>query len=268
MSTPFPGMDPYLEETDLWTDVHHSLIAALANTLAPQLAPNYYVSVEERTYIAQKDKKSFAGRPDVGIVRRKVRETRPALMPATGGVALAESVLVTLPVLDYVRETFLEVRAVDSDRVVTVIEILSPANKRATGQGREQYEQKRLDVLSTTTHLVEIDLLRAGTPMFISEDQIKAHYRILISRSLQRPRAELYPFDVRDAIPNFILPLRRWPIDQDLEPIVQLGAVLHDLYDRARYDLRLDYSKEPTPRLSKEDAAWADALLRKADLRE
>ncbi|MGB0389096.1 MAG: DUF4058 family protein [Ardenticatenaceae bacterium] len=267
MSTPFPGMDPYLERSDLWPDVHNSLIAGLRDVLAPQLAPRYYVSVEERTYIAQKDKKSFAGRPDLGIVKRRVRETRPAFVAATGGVALAEPVLVTLPILDYVRETFLEVRAVDSDRVVTVIEILSPANKRATGEGRKQYEQKRLDVLNTITHLVEIDLLRGGIPMFIWEDQIKADYRILISRCLQRPHGDLFPFDVRDPIPNFVLPLRRWPIDQQPEPVVQLGAVLHDLYDRARYDLRVDYTKEPTPRLSKEDAAWGDALLREASLR-
>lgn len=266
MTTPFPGMDPYLERADLWPDVHNRLIASLADVLAPQLAPRYYVSVEERTYISENKESPFAGRPNLGIVQRKWRETGPTLMPTTTNVAVAEPLFVNLPVLDYVRETFLEVRAADSERVTTVIEILSPANKRF-GAGREQYEQKRLDVLGTMAHLVEIDLLRAGQRMFIWEDQIESHYRILISRSYHRPSAELYPFDVRDPIPNFILPLQRWRQVQEPEPIVQLGAVLHALYERAHYNLRVDYGKKPTPRLSKEDAAWSDKLLREGNWR-
>jgi hypothetical protein len=69
---------------------------------------------------------------------------------------------VELPVPDRARETYLEVRAVGDGGVVTVIEVLSPANKRP-GEGRRLYLQKRAAVLGGLTSLVEIDLLRAGS---------------------------------------------------------------------------------------------------------
>ena len=82
-------------------------------------------------------------------------------------------------------------------------------------------------------------------------------YRILVSRGDHRPNATLYAFGVRQAIPLFPLPLK--PADH--EPRVDMGQLLHDLYDRASYDLRLDYREEAVPPLAGEDAAWADALL-------
>ncbi|MEI7769214.1 MAG: DUF4058 family protein, partial [Chloroflexales bacterium] len=50
MPTPFPGMDPYLEQPAIWPDFHNSLIVALRDDLAPRLRPRYYVAIEERTY--------------------------------------------------------------------------------------------------------------------------------------------------------------------------------------------------------------------------
>ena len=65
MPTPFPGMDPYLEQPALWPDVHNGLIAELRNTLVPQLCPQYYVALEERTYLAVPTGLAFVSRPDV-----------------------------------------------------------------------------------------------------------------------------------------------------------------------------------------------------------
>ncbi len=263
MSTPFPGMDPYLERSYLWPDVHNRLIAALANLLAPQLRPNYYVSVEERTYIADKDGDFFTGRPDVAVV-----QPRPSrsfnILPVVERVAttIASTIQVTLPIIDQERMTYLEIRSVGSNRVITVIEILSPVNKRA-GPGRVNYEQKRLNMFYSASHFIEIDLLRANTPMFLVDYDHKSDYRILVSRAEERPKAELLPFNVRDTIPTFQLPLK--PGDE--EPLVDLGQVLHTLYDIAGYDLRIDYRQEPTPQFSKEDALWADKLLREAGWR-
>jgi hypothetical protein len=62
---------------------------------------------------------------------------------------------------------------------------------------------------------------------------------------------------VRDPIPTFALPL----LPGDTEPTVDLGVVLHALYDRARFDLRLDYTRPPVPPLAGDDAAWARALM-------
>ena len=65
MTYPFPGMNPYLERVSLWPDIHLELIRNIRLILAAGLAPRYYVSVEERTYITAVDPNSFVGRPDV-----------------------------------------------------------------------------------------------------------------------------------------------------------------------------------------------------------
>jgi hypothetical protein len=250
-------MDPYLERPGLWPDVHNRLIAALADALAPLLRPRYFVSIEERTYTVAPDDLIFAGRADVAVVERGIRDPGEAFVADTDGVVTVE-----VPLLDEVRETFLEVRSVANERIVTVLELLSPANKR-TGAGREQYLEKRFGIFGTRTNLVEIDLLRAGDPMPVLGWGGQSDYRLLLSRGDHRPRAQLLPFGVRQPIPSFALPLLRG----DDEPKVDLSALLHALYDRAGYDLRLDYRADAEPPLDGEDAAWADELLRTAGLR-
>ena len=42
---------------------------------------------------------------------------------------------------------------------------------------------------------------------------------------------------------------------------MDVGQLLHELYDRAGYDLRVDYLLAPVPALEDEDAAWATQLL-------
>lgn len=71
------------------------------------------------------------------------------------------------------------------------------------------------------------------------------------------PLAEAGVIQVDVPIPDFPLPL----LPGDDEPIVKLNAILHNLYDRARYDLRLDYNRPPVPPLGDEDADWANQLL-------
>jgi hypothetical protein len=91
--------------------------------------------------------------------------------------------------------------------------------------------------LNSTTHLVEIDLVKTGNFMPMAE-AIPSHYRILVSRANLRPEAELYPFNVRESIPQFLLPLQ--PTDQ--EPVVNLSEVLRQVYQEAALDLAIDYS--------------------------
>jgi len=251
MPSPFPGMDPYLEHPDLWPDVHHGLIESLRRALTPVLRPRYRVLVETRTYRVEPGDVVFIGRPDVSTVRTARELTAPYPAPAPG-----EPRTVQVPVPDLVEEGYLEVRDVASGEVVTVLELLSPTNKRP-GEGRRLYETKRLTILGTFTHLVEIDLLRAYEPMLVYGDGHQSHYRILVSRSNRRPRADLYTFSVRDPIPTFKLPLRR----DDEEPVVELGRLLHELYDRAGYDLSVDYRQDPVPPLEGEYAEWAAELL-------
>jgi hypothetical protein len=246
-------VDPYLENPELWPDVHNRLIAALGDDLSPLLRPNYYVALEERTYLEEPGELVLVGRPDLTVVDRNrqgaARGSKHSLTPTL--------VEVELPIGAQVRETFLEVRTATEGDVVTVVELLSPGNKRS-GMGRRVYLDKRELVLSTHTSLVELDLLRAGEPMPTIGPRVGSDYSILVSRGYRRPKADLIPFGVRDPIPQFPLPLRRG----ENELTVALGRVLHGLYDRASYDLRIDYSKDPVPPLASDDADWARALVR------
>lgn len=162
---------------------------------------------------------------------------------------------------DYmVKQRYLEIRDVATREVITVIEILSPANKRR-GDGRRQYERKRQKVLESQTHLVEIDLLRAGDPMPLAlpgaAENGPPAYRIVVSRSPRRPYADVYLFSLRQPIPNVPIPLR--PGDE--EPLLPLNDLLHAVYDQGAYDLVVDYGRPPQPPLADEDAAWSQTLL-------
>ena len=168
---------------------------------------------------------------------------------------------VNIPIPEEIRETYLEVREIATGEVITVIELLSPKNKRQ-GEGRKAYQTKRLQILGSSTNLVEIDLLRAGESMPILDNDIKSDYRILVSRSQLRPRAELYPFNLLEAIPAFFLPLQKG----DIEPLVNLQNVIQDLFDRAGLDLAIDYNSEAVPPIQEPDLNWVNDLLKEQDL--
>jgi Protein of unknown function (DUF4058) len=261
MPSPFPGMNPYLENPALWQKVHKRLMVAIADNLSPQLRPKYIVDIEERVYQTTDDDSLLVGIPDVVV---QVQQT--AIKPETANIAVVappgKPTTVNIPIPETVRESYLEVRDVVTREVVTVIEVISPKNKRP-GEGLRAYEKKRLRVLGSLTNLVEIDLLRLGKPMLIYDSEISGNYRILVSRSERRPKADLYAFNLQNAIPLFSLPLR----EDDVEPLVDLQTLLNELYDRASYDLVIDYSKEAVPALSENDAVWADLVLRQQGLR-
>lgn len=246
-------MDPYLEHPALWPDVHNSLITAMRDALAPVVAPRYYIGVESRTYLLKPDDLVFIGRPDLSVI--------PSQEPhqlSSRPLADLDVLEVDVPMSDEVEETFLEVHDVKTGKLVTGVEVLSPINKQ--GKGRQDYEEKRQDYFRTRTNLVEIDLLRAGEPMPVIGKPIRSDYRILVSRGSRRPHAQLYAFNLRHPIPQFPLPL----LPGDVEPLVNLNDILHSLYERARFDLRLDYTQPPVPPLSDENAAWAHELLKNA----
>lgn len=263
MPSPFPGMDPYLERPGFWPGVHHWLIIEIGRFLSPQLRPKYRVAVEVRTYQTTGGS-MLVGLPDVAVQRVQASSRSDQYDRQNVAVlsAPAESVTVTLPMPEMVKEGYLEIREVGTEAVVTAIEILSPSNKRS-GEGRDTYEKKRQRVLGSATHLVEIDLLRAGKPMPTLNNNIESNYRILVSRADRRPYADLYAFDMPSPIPSFSLPLQ----PGDAEPVLDLQFLLNEVYDLSGYDLAIAYSQEPVPPLSEADAAWADAWLRARGLR-
>jgi hypothetical protein len=253
MKTPFPGMDPYLEHPVLWPDVHNRLIAAISDALTPLVAPRYYIGLERRIYLLVPDDLVLLGCPDGSVRKDAGDHSKASRLRSTSQAAVLQ---VEVPMNDEVGENYLEVHEAKTGTLVTILELLSPANK-LHAKGRRQYEEKRGRVFQARTSFVEVDLLRSGDPMPVVGRVDRSDYRILVSRGSRRPRADLYLFSVRQPIPCFTLPL----LPGDEEPAVDLTAILLALYDRARFDLRLDYTVQPVPPLNEEDAAWARTLL-------
>lgn len=254
MPSPLPGMDPYLEHPRSWPNFHHRLITAIAISLGPQLRPKYRVVVEEAIYQTEGQNSVLVGIPNVTVQKARRNQTKPGQELANGpsnDVAVAQPILVDLPMPEVVRQGYLEIRDVATSEVVTVMEVLSPTNKRP-GEGRRTYEAKRQTVLASPTNLVEIDLLRQWPPIVQLPEQVKTHYRILVSASVNRPRASLYAFNLQEPIPAFPLPLR----EGESEPIINLQGLLGDIYDQSGYDLVIDYNEEPVPPLEQDDAVW------------
>jgi hypothetical protein len=254
MPSPFPGMNPYLENPSLWAGVHHWLITEIARSLNPVLRPRYFVAVEERVYETSMTGTSAVGIPDDIIIQTGNIRSTPTTTAAT--IPLTQPISVRVPVVETEREGYLEVREVGTETVITVIEILSPKNKRS-GVGRQQYEAKRQKILSSQTHLVEIDLLRQWQVMPLESPPVSCHYRVLVSRSDCRPLADLYAFNLPDPIPVFPLPLQ----SGDVEPCIDLQNLLHKIYDEAGYDLRLDYRQDPVPPLDEAATIWLNQWL-------
>ena len=232
------------------------LITTIGNELAPRLSPDYVVAVEERTYISALHPDTYLGRADILIGGPHMAEPAPVLTP-TATRSTTMPVLVEVPVADVVTERYLEIRDVDFGAVITVIEILSPGNKRLGSQGYEEYQVKRQETITSRTNLVEIDLLRAGERPPLKGSAPASDYRIVVLRGWERPRGQLYPFGVRHPIPIIPIPLRRG----EEEPLLDLNTLLHTLFDQAVYALRIDYSQPPTPPLSDADTAWAAELI-------
>jgi hypothetical protein len=165
--------------------------------------------------------------------------------------------LIQWPKLRQRTHRYLQIVDSADNRVVTVIEILSPSNK-TTGADGENYRAKRLQYLAGRVNLVEIDLLRAGERAPLGEPPPPASdYYVLVSRAEMFPEAELWPFSVRDALPRVPVPLDT----QAREATLDLRACIDRVYDEGRYHHSIDYTRPLTPPLTEPDAAWARELL-------
>lgn len=261
MPSPFPGMDPYLEAPTVWPGLHISLIAAVKRHLQPLLVPGYYADIGERLYIEDVHHAIY---PDLGIHRRPTGEESRG---GTATIVADEPTVVSWDVRH--REPYLEIRAVGSNEVVAVLEILSPSNKTPGAKGRDEYLRKQEEVLASPVHLIEIDLLRAGAPTAMVPPgrlwELSAHdYVVCVCRAQDRGQSEIYGVSLRGRLPRVRIPLR--PPDSDV--VLDLPAVFAECYEEGGYAYRIDYRQAPPdPPLRIDDQQWLDARLRKAGLR-
>ena len=253
----FPGMDPYLENPEIWLGFHNRFVVYLADQLQPRLRPRYIASIEARVFIegnAGYRIADVAVRPvshHPGPAVAVLEPDAPVLVHASG----PEIVESYIAILD--RNTGLE--------VVTVIELLSPTNKYA-GPGRDSYLAKQRETLASATHLVEIDLLRLGphtlaVPESLSRGRGPYDYLVSVCRArAPRTEFELYPRRLRDRLPRVALPLAAG----DPDVTIDLQAVLAQTYEAGSYRLTLNYASPCVPPLFPADQDWADALIRES----
>jgi hypothetical protein len=251
MPSPFPGMNPYFEQEEVWHDFHERFLPAAAEALGVQVQPDYIVKIDEHVYVHEipSGPRRFLGRADLSVA---------PVGPPSGSessVGLLDSpALVRLPIADIESESFIEIRDRRSRGLVCVVELLSPANKR-TGPDREQYLAKRRQILASPAHLVELDLLRGGEPL-PSEDRPACDYSVVVSRAEDRPLAGFWPIGLRDRLPVVPVPLRLSHPDARLD----LQSLVHRLHDAAGYQYYI-YEGSPSPALTDDDLAWCRQLL-------
>jgi hypothetical protein len=253
MQSPFPGMDPYLEDPTEWPDLHVRLIIALSRQLTAQIAPAFYVRVEQRVSIVEPE----ADVRRVIIPDLYLAQTGSAsLAQASATTTIAAPTLITILEEPELREHYIEIYDARNRAVIATIEVLSPVNK-TTGSNRTAFLAKRRAVMASPAHWIEIDLLRAGERP--KELAGKSDYYALLKRSGQPGGTfEVWFCDLRDPLPTIAVPLRSPYADVPLD----LQAAFHEAYAEARYGDQVRYEgSPPPPPLRPADAAWIGAQI-------
>jgi hypothetical protein len=267
MKSPFPGMDPYLEAR--WPDVHLSLVGLIREALNPLLPPDLRARAEERVLLEEDPSAPrTAYRADVALIDLGRRAAESPAAAAAGSLAVATPEPIVIEYHDAPEvDRFVKIIDVkNGNRVVTAIEVLSPANK-APGYVNADYRRKVEDYTRSGVSVVEVDLLRSSRGRLRVSDvdlpaDRRAAYMVCVQEGWRPGRWKAYPIGLRAPIPPVPVPLRRTdqPVLLELQPIIERA------YAAGRHD-DIDYSAPPDPRLGPEDEAWADALLRAAGRR-
>jgi hypothetical protein len=220
MSTPFPGMDPYLETPAHWSDFHASFITYWSDTLLACLPTNYDARIQEKLHFAE--------------------VSLPPETPDTLSLVIEEET----------HERHIEIRHRPDRTLVAVLELLSPANKEEPG--RTLYLAKRNALAHQPVHLVELDLLLKGQRLPLNQDLPPGDYYALVSRGDHRPACQVYHWTMRQPLPPIPIPLL--PPDPDVW--IDLGAVFATTYKRGRYERSVDYTAPPPVSLDSARLAW------------
>jgi len=253
-------MDPWLELQ--WRGVHARLITYVADQLAAQLPEPLVARPEEDVLVAADDEPSGTIRPDVEVAETWSRETGQNTLPGAP-LAVAEPLVLRVPEPEVHRHVEI-IDPASGGRVVTAIEVLSPSNK-LPGRAREAYKTKQRDYRASQVNLVEIDLVREGDWVFCADERLlppgkRTPYMVCVFRAIRPWERAFYLLPLRERLPRIAIPLR--PRDQDVA--LDLQQVVDQAYERGRYD-RTDYRQPLDPPLSRDDATWAEEVLRQAE---
>jgi hypothetical protein len=251
MPSPFPGMDPFIEMSE-WTEFHVQMIVEFQRLLSPQVRPKYVARTERRVYLEHLVESQTTFQPDVQIF--KSDPPRSQSMSSAGSVVVEiEPKIYAVPLPREERETYLEIRTADSNQVVTVIELLSPTNKRRGSDGFRAYYDKREELLQAGVNLVEIDLLRLGVrPITVEPLAAETDYCALVHRANRRGQAEVYEWTIRNSLPGVRVPLA----NGDPDVLLPLQRAFVTVYDFNAYELTLRYRDTTLPDIKPGDAEF------------
>jgi hypothetical protein len=264
MPSPFPGMDPFLENPEVFPDFHRSFLVYLRAAVQPLLPKNYFAALELREWLE-------LGRtiiPDVKIKKRP----RPRPKPNGGGTAV-KAMRRTEPLIlkeaeEEHREAYVSIyrkRARDR-QLVTSIELLSPSNKSPGSEGRKLFQEKQQQLLRAGVNLVEIDLLRGGKHTTRVPEQVlwmgaqAFDYHVCVTRGEEPTTYRTYPFSLEGALPAIDIPLA--PDDPDVPADLQI--VITRTFEDGDYERQgvYDHPIPPGPALNSKRSAWVNRLLR------
>lgn len=244
MSYRFPGMDPYLENSTIWRDFHHSLAEEIRGRLNKEIGPKYYAGVE--VYSVMEEITIGAPKaviPDVGLLTQPEEETVATMPVAAPSIAAPiQRQAVAIPT----KLRSVRVYATSTDELITAIEILSPYNK--TGEGLAEYRSKRAHLMGSAVNLVELDLLRGGqrAGKEVEDPPLEnADYVLLVNRSGNANPlnvSDIWPVALNEPLPDLPIPLRL----PDADVVLNLNEAIRAVYIRAGYAWRVDYN-QPVP---------------------
>lgn len=261
MKSPFVGMDPYIEASN-WPDFHHALIEEVARRLSAVLPSGYVARTGKRSYIAvagDDGKEEYWFTPDVKVTAPRGGKGRRAAAPEPAATAELDPIDLRALVRDDFEESFIDIFELTPDRrLVTSVEILSPANKREGSEGWWQYLRKRQALLLGEANLVEIDLLRGGTRFPMIDGWPDSPYTLLVCRVERAPRCQVWRGYFDRPLP--VLPIPLAPPHPDVP--MPLQELVDAIYAQRHYDADLDYRQPLEPPLTAEERAWFEARLR------
>ncbi len=244
-----------------WRDIHTRLMGYIRDQLCEILPLDLSVRAEEREWPAvERDRECRADVRVTEIAEAWKQGLPPVWQPENGEVLpVAEPEVV---IADHDTDRWIEIRDCD-EKLITAIEVLSPANKLESG--RSSYAKKQAHFLASDASFVEIDLLRCGRhTVAVDPQSLKpkegTQYIVCVTRGYLGWQREVYRCGLREPLPTVRIPLR--PGDMDVPLAIQ--AMIDRCYRTGRY-WQMDHDPQTlTPKLPDDEAKWVAEMVNQA----